>query len=268
MGVGLVGRRLGGEADQARHQDQGGEDGVDHQRVGVPQPGPQSSHTLTIRRPGRGVVGPAGQPSPGATVGAAPDSLALPAGGPHALDGVAQGLVRPPQEIEDHGQLGVAVPAGEPLDRVRQLGEGLAQAPVPIALELDDDLAPVGGIGRPADEARLRQPIDDARDGPRGEPHVLGQPAGGEGPGPVEDVEALPVGRVEPDQLGTGVVVEGGRRPQTASLPAELGQQVVPGLVPHAPTFPQSAVRGKARRPRTGKEVERATVIPERRVPL
>ena len=58
----------------------------------------------------------------------------------------------------------------------------------------DKHLAAVGGIAFAADQARFLQPVDDAGDGPRGQPHDLRQPSGRHPAFQIEEVEAFEVG--------------------------------------------------------------------------
>ena len=78
----------------------------------------------------------------------------------------------------------------------------------PVGDELDDDPPAVGGVGDTPDIAGLLEPVDDARDGARGEAHELGQATGGGGAGVDEDFEGLDVGLGQAEADGDGLAEE------------------------------------------------------------
>ena len=88
---------------------------------------------------------------------------------------------------------GLTDPAERRLDRGDLLGD-----------DLDDDPAPVGRVGDPADVAGLLEPVDDAGDGAARQPGQLGEPAGGCGSELHQRLERLDVGlgQAEADRHG------------------------------------------------------------------
>jgi hypothetical protein len=73
-----------------------------------------------------------------------------------------------------------------------------------LRYELDDDAAPVGGIGDAPDVAGLLEPVDHAGDRTGGQAREVGQPPGGRRARIDEDLEGLDVrlGQAEPDGHG------------------------------------------------------------------
>jgi len=83
-------------------------------------------------------------------------------------------------------------------------------------------LAPVGRIPLTTHEAGRLEPVDDAGDGPGGEPHLEGESPSGDRPSGIQqEAEGLVVGRVEPEPVGNGLVEQDRLGAEIADQPVE-----------------------------------------------
>ncbi len=108
------------------------------------------------------------------------------------------------QPADDRLQLGVVVAGVDVAHLTCQRAEERRRLAVQLRprRQLDDHLSPIGRVPHPADPAALLEPVDQTGDRARRQPEMTRQFTGGDRPGPVEEVDALEVGAVDPEPIG------------------------------------------------------------------
>ena len=136
----------------------------------------------------------------------------------------AQDLARSGEHLDDDGQLVVGV---VPVHGDHAVEHGLALGHL-LGYQLDDHPPPVGGVTLATHVAGGLQRVDHARDGPGREAGEFGELTGGERRAErlAEQQDAGPIGRVEPEPVGTGVEEHRGRVAVRAAGGEEGGGQL------------------------------------------
>lgn len=138
--------------------------------------------------------------------------------------GGAHGVVHPGDGIEQQGDVVIGVAIEDERHVALKLGVERSKLALGcFAVGDHQDAAAIGRVGLPAGEAATLEAVDDARDGPGGQPGQVGEPAGRHRAVLAEQIERFEVGRVHAGAGGHG-------RAEQRGQPAHLAEAVEQSL--------------------------------------